>query len=91
MRPQVRGERKIPSRLRAAWMRNSPSSGFSCSSFTLVAGRCGARDLSGIPANSFSAQRFSVACTVCRLVSRYAAMDLAFHPSTCRRTIAKRR
>ena len=80
-------------------MRNSPSSGFSCSSFTvviarsvtLVAGRCGARDLSGIPANSSSAQRFGVACTVCRLVSRYAAMDLAFHPSTCRRTIAKRR
>ena len=78
MRPQVRGERKMPSRLRAAWTRNSPSSGFSCSSFTvaiarsvtLVAGRCGARDLSGMPANSSSAQRFSVACTVCRLVSR---------------------
>jgi hypothetical protein len=79
-------------------MRNSPS-GFSCNSFTvaiarnltLVAGRRGARDLSGGPANFSSAQRFSVACTVCRLVSRYAAMDLAFQPSPCKRTIARRR
>lgn len=99
MRPQVRGERKMPRRLSAACTRNSPSSGFSRSSVTvaiarsvsLVAGRCGARDLSGIPANSSSDQRCSVACTVCRLVSKYAAMDLAFQPSTCGRTMANRR
>lgn len=78
MHPQVRGERKIPNRLRTACTRISPRGGFSRSSFTvviarnvtLVAGQCGARDLSGMPANSSSAQRFIAACTVCRLVSR---------------------
>ena len=70
MRPQVRGERTFPSRLRAAWLRNSPRRGCSCRSVTVVmarsvtvvAGRCGARDVSGIPAHPASAQRFRVAC-----------------------------